>query len=97
MIMSSDVIRKAFVISRFAEKLLPLPGVPSIKPLGLLSRGTFLGWGNRHKERAQNAPVERLKPILGVVGIKPLPALKTGFWARQKAFNHAAFGAVKKC
>ena len=37
MIMSSDVIRKAFVISRFAEKLLPLPGVPSIKPLGFFS------------------------------------------------------------
>ena len=28
---------KAFVISRFAEKLLPLPGVPSIKPLGFFS------------------------------------------------------------
>ena len=30
-------MRKALVISRFAEKLLPLPGVPSIKPLGFFS------------------------------------------------------------
>ena len=42
MIISSFVIRKAFNISRFAEKDLPAPGVPSIRPFGLLSRGTFL-------------------------------------------------------
>ena len=30
-------MRKAFVTSRFAEKLLPLPGVPSIKPLGFFT------------------------------------------------------------
>ena len=29
------------VISRLAEKDLPLPGVPKISPLGYLSRGTF--------------------------------------------------------
>ncbi len=37
MMMSSSVMRKAFVISRFAEKDLPLPGVPKISPLGFLS------------------------------------------------------------
>ena len=36
--MSSSVMRKAFVISRFAEKDLPEPGVPKISPLGFLSR-----------------------------------------------------------
>ena len=32
--MSSCVIKKALVISLLAEKDLPLPGVPSIKPFG---------------------------------------------------------------
>ncbi len=31
------VMRKAFVISRFAAKDFPLPGVPKISPLGFLS------------------------------------------------------------
>ena len=35
--MSSSVMRKALVISRFAEKLLPEPGVPRIRPFGFLS------------------------------------------------------------
>jgi len=38
MIISSAVMRKALVISRFAEKLLPLPGVPRIRPFGFFSR-----------------------------------------------------------
>ena len=36
-IMSSSVMRKAFVISLLAAKLLPLPGVPKISPFGFLS------------------------------------------------------------
>lgn len=36
MIMSSVVMRNMLVISRFAEKLFPLPGVPKIKPFDLL-------------------------------------------------------------
>ena len=35
--MSSVVIRKEFVISLFAEKDLPAPGVPSISPFGFFS------------------------------------------------------------
>ena len=34
MIISSSVMRKAFVISRFAAKDLPLPVFPRISPLG---------------------------------------------------------------
>ena len=34
MMMSSFVIKNAFVISLFAEKDLPEPGVPRISPLG---------------------------------------------------------------
>ena len=34
MMMSSFVTRNTLRISRFAEKLLPLPGVPRIRPLG---------------------------------------------------------------
>ena len=37
MIMSSFVTRNTLRISRFAEKLLPLPGVPRIRPLGVFS------------------------------------------------------------
>jgi hypothetical protein len=58
------VIRKAFVISRFAEKLLPLPGVPKIRPLGFLSRGTFLGPEKSKQKRRENAPVSLLWSVL---------------------------------
>ena len=34
---ASSVTRKALAISRFAEKLLPEPGVPKIRPLGFFS------------------------------------------------------------
>ena len=37
MAISSGVIRKALVISRLAEKDLPEPGVPRIRPLGFFS------------------------------------------------------------
>ena len=37
MIISSFVIRKQLKISRFALKLLPLPGVPKITPFGVRS------------------------------------------------------------
>ena len=37
MMMSSCVTKKALEISLLAEKLLPLPGVPRIKPLGFFS------------------------------------------------------------
>ncbi len=40
MAISSWVIRKALVISRFAEKDLPLPGVPRIRPLGFFNFGS---------------------------------------------------------
>lgn len=35
--LSSSVTKKALAISRFAEKLLPEPGVPKIRPLGFFS------------------------------------------------------------
>ena len=73
-------MRKAFVISRFAAKLFPLPGVPKIKPLGFLSRGTFLGAGKSYmikgkqaEKKAENALCRRLKRLFGAGNIKPLP------------------------
>ena len=48
--MSSSVIRKTLIISRFAANDFPEPGVPKKRPLGLLSRGTFLGWGKRNQK-----------------------------------------------
>ena len=38
MMMSSSVTRNTLAISRFAAKLLPLPGVPRMRPLGFLRR-----------------------------------------------------------
>jgi len=46
--MSSSVIRKTLIISRFAANDFPEPGVPKKRPLGLLSRGTFLGRGKEN-------------------------------------------------
>lgn len=59
--MSSFVTRKALVISRLAEKDLPEPGVPRIRPLGFLSRGTFQGMGKIRRE----SPRGRLKAVFG--------------------------------
>ena len=44
MIMSSSVIRKTLIISRFALNDLPEPGVPKKSPLGLCCQGLFLQW-----------------------------------------------------
>jgi len=37
-----------------AAKDLPEPGVPNMRPLGFLSRGTFLGRG-KHKKKGRKA------------------------------------------
>jgi len=56
-----ELLGKDFPISRLAEKDLPLPGVPRIRPLGFLSRGTFQGMGKIRQEK----PRGRLKAVFG--------------------------------
>jgi hypothetical protein len=44
-------MRKALVISRFAAKDFPLPGVPNMRPFGLFCQGLFFGGENKQKSK----------------------------------------------